>query len=77
MTFFRYMIRCARAYFEPHAGTPIGPSGVSYFTLTQNDIPYFTCLIGRGRDAWIITQLALEHELTRRGMETVRREPDN
>lgn len=67
--FIRYMHACALAYYRPHEGQAIEPAGVTYFALTSHSVPKFTCLIGRGRDAWIVTQLALEHALTRREME--------
>ena len=66
------MVQCALAYRDSRQEV----SGVAYFGLSKLGIPFFTCMIGRGRDAWIVTQLALEHQLTRHGMENLKVTPE-
>lgn len=59
MDFLLYMFACARAYREtPEANV------VTYFGVCKFQVPVLTVLIGRGREAWVVTQLALEHRLT-------------
>lgn len=61
--FIIYLWGCASCYRNK--------KGVSYFALLNHNVPETTVLIGRGRDAWVVTQLALEHQLTKKGMEKV------
>ena len=60
-----FLYSCFNAY-------RITKKGVVYFAILNHGIPETTVLIGRGRDAWVVTHLALEHQLTHCGMENVK-----
>jgi hypothetical protein len=67
MTLFRFLLFCYRAYRKSTA-PPLG--GVHYHAMVPvyySGAPHLTLIIGIGREAWIVTQLALEHQLTAAG----------
>jgi hypothetical protein len=69
MTLLRFLWFCYRAY-RKSAAAPAGvhaPLGVHYFGMVPvyyAGAPQLAVIIGIGRDAWVVTQLALEHQLT-------------
>lgn len=42
-------------------------TGTGYVAITQRGVPYIACFLGIGREAWRVSQRAIEEfELTRR-----------
>lgn len=67
MTLFRYLLFCYRAYRK---ATEKPRGGVHYAAMVPvyySGAPHLTVIIGIGPDAWIVTQLAIEHQLTAAG----------
>ena len=67
MTLFRYLRFCYRIYRKATAGPPRGVHYAAMLPVYYSGAPQLTVIIGIGRDAWIVTQLALEHQLTAAG----------
>jgi hypothetical protein len=66
VTLLQYLWACYQAY---RAARLSPPNNVTYFAIVPSYCeapPTLAVLIGRGREAWRISQIAIEHKLTGR-----------
>ena len=57
-------LRCARLAFLAYLNT--STHGASYNAFTHYGAPYLVLLIGKGREAWRISQFAIDVEAVRK-----------